>query len=85
MKHFKTAIKDSYVLVDNGKNEQDMIHVALASDSNYARYVGVAVSSVIKNNPNRAVHFHLFFDEIFDEYTQKIKSLLSQGGVIHIS
>lgn len=82
MSVFHQAIKDSYVLVDNGKSEQDMIHIALASDRNYSKYVGVSVLSASQNNPNHPIHFHLFFDDIFDDDVDKIKNLdvLKNGG-----
>lgn len=62
----------------------DMMHIALAFDDNYAMPAGVTISSVICNNPDIHLCFHLFTDQISPANLEKFKQLVSATTTIKI-
>lgn len=54
-----------------------MMHIAFCLDDNYIKYCFVVIASIIYNNQNEAITFHLFSDGITDENKQKLQSWLS--------
>lgn len=54
-----------------------MMHIAFCLDDNYIKYCSVVIASIIYNNQNEAIMFHLFSDGITDENKQKLQSWLS--------
>lgn len=79
--HTETSFTNQ--LVSNNFN-----HIALGFDDNYAMPAGIAVYSVIKNNPESNLHFHLFVDNVSEENIAKFKSLANQNilfSIYHIN
>lgn len=51
------------------------LHIAIASDENYARFVATLITSVIKNNSNfQQISFHLLSNGISETTLDKIKA-----------
>lgn len=59
------------------------IDIALCSDENYIPYLGISILSIIKKNPNKNIHFHLFITGIKEQDISKINSI--QNKNINIS
>lgn len=53
------------------------MHIAFCLDDNYIKYCSVVIASIIYNNQNEAITFHLFSDGITNENKQKLQSWLS--------
>lgn len=53
------------------------MNIAFCLDNNYVKYCSVVISSIIYNNQNESITFHLFSDGITDENKQKLQSWLS--------
>lgn len=54
-----------------------MMHIAFCLDDNYIKYCSVVIASIIYNNPNEEITFHLLSDGITNENKQKLQSWLS--------
>lgn len=65
-------------IVFNGHSLQDdYFNITYASDKKFIYGVGVSVTSVIINNPNMKIHFHIFLDEVDDANRDLFKKLIS--------
>lgn len=73
--NYLNCIKWQQTIVNNVIDTTNALHIALVSDINYSKYVGVALQSVAINNPNTPLYFHLFFDDIHDNDIEKYQSL----------
>lgn len=51
------------------------VHVAFAVDAKYVQHMGVAITSVIVNNPGVNLHFHLVYDAMFEDDLSKLKKI----------
>ncbi|MEO6919976.1 MAG: glycosyltransferase [Collimonas sp.] len=58
----------------------DPMHVAFGVDINYYRGMGVAMASVMKNNPGMTFVFHVFAFSITDDSRRRLAELESQYG-----
>lgn len=61
-----------------------MMHIALTFDNNYAMPAGITIFSIIKNNPNSSIHFHLIVDSISKENITKFKQLIQSNVCISL-
>ena len=43
------------------------VHIAFASDANYVRHMGVAMTSLLVHNPTAAFHFHIIYDSMEEQ------------------
>ena len=77
------AINDAVVKqthFDNGlpyPADIECLHVAYGLDANYIRAAGVAMVSLIKNNPAYHWHFHVFASSVFPEDLERFQSLVA--------
>ena len=62
---------------------QETLHIAFCFDDNYAMPAGIAMSSVIINNPDKNLFFHLFANKVsnkkienFNQLSQKNTSII---------
>lgn len=60
--------------------DADSIHVAFGVDANYFRGMGVAIVSVLKNNPGVVFVFHVFAFSITDDSRRRLAELESKYG-----
>lgn len=61
------------------------LHIAFGVDSSYFRGMGVAIASVIKNNPQMRFVFHVFAFSVSDDSRRRIALLEQQYAIrIHI-
>lgn len=84
----KSTISHTETSFTNQIISNDFNHIALGFDDNYAMPAGIAVYSVIKNNPESNLHFHLFVDNVSEENIAKFKSLANQNilfSIYHIN
>ncbi|EJL92773.1 LPS:glycosyltransferase [Herbaspirillum sp. CF444] len=65
----------------------DVLHIAFGVDSSYFRGMGVAIASVIKNNPAMRFVFHAFAFSVSDDSRRRIVQLEAQYAIeirIHV-
>ena len=55
----------------------NIINIAYCTDSNYLEHVGVSISSIVHNNLNNNIHFHVFLYDVSQEEQQKLQQLSS--------
>lgn len=58
---------DEIMLIKNKLSESKTLNITFCFDNNFAMPCGVAITSVIKNNPNINLHFHLFSEDVSDD------------------
>lgn len=63
-------------------NSEHVLHILLCFDNNYTLSAGVDIISVIENNKNQNIHFHLFTHNISDENRQKLATIKSENIAI---
>jgi lipopolysaccharide biosynthesis glycosyltransferase len=64
-------------IILNNKTSPEQWHVLLCFDDDYALPAGVNIHSIIKNNADKALHFHLFMQNVSDANKSKIAQLVS--------
>lgn len=53
----------------------DEIHIAFTVDERYVRHMGVAITSIILNNPDVNLSFHIIYDGMAEDDFAKLKRL----------
>jgi lipopolysaccharide biosynthesis glycosyltransferase len=56
-------------------NNEQVLHILLCFDNNYALSAGVDIISVIENNQKNQIHFHIFTHDISEENRKKFASI----------
>jgi lipopolysaccharide biosynthesis glycosyltransferase len=51
------------------------INIAYCSDSNYLEHVAVSITSIILNNMNHNIHFHVFLYDVVPEEQDKLQKI----------
>lgn len=69
---FSLEIYNQENLVIN-HNDEEAWNIAYATDGSYAKFMGISIFSILKNNPNRNINFHLFVTEVDTQDIEKIK------------
>lgn len=78
MINFESIIKNKKTIISNcDKNRCKEWHILLCFDNNYALPAGVNIFSIIKNNPNKAIHFHLFMQNVSEDNKSKLEQLIT--------
>ncbi|MCX8655282.1 hypothetical protein J3U08_00550 [Gilliamella sp. B2894] len=75
-------ISKTTTLFNNSLTSLDTLHVALCFDDNYAMPAGIAMSSVILNNPNKNLVFHLFANNVSNEKILRFNQLNKENTSI---
>ncbi|MCO6551215.1 MULTISPECIES: glycosyltransferase family 8 protein [unclassified Gilliamella] len=71
-------IEGKKTIIDNESNDTNtQWHILLCFDDNYALPAGVNMYSIISNNPNKKLHFHLFMQNVSNDNKCKIEQLSS--------
>ncbi|OCG28465.1 hypothetical protein A9G11_10755, partial [Gilliamella sp. wkB108] len=68
----------SFPFLDN----KQILHILLCFDNNYTLSAGVDIISVIENNLNQNIHFHLFTHNVSDENRRKLTSIKADNLAI---
>lgn len=63
------------------KNENVDIHIAFGIDINFARGMGICITSVILNNLEKNIMFHIFTDKMNKADLEKLKELTKYKNV----
>jgi lipopolysaccharide biosynthesis glycosyltransferase len=61
----------------NNKTASEQWHILLCFDDDYALPAGINIYSIIKNNADKALHFHLFMQNVSDANKCKVAELTS--------
>lgn len=64
----------------DGNITSDAAHIAFAVDDKYIDYIGVAMYSIIKNNPNLSIHFHILTDKISQDNHHRLLQMVPKVG-----
>lgn len=73
MKAIEALLKSEEFLVK--KEFENPINIAFATDSKYAKYLGVVITSILENNKGSDISFHIFLTGIDSKNSQKLKNL----------
>lgn len=57
------------------------MHIAFGIDANFALGMGVCMTSIILNHPNRPIHFHVFTDRIGEDDLIRLKELQASYSI----
>lgn len=60
-------------------------NIAFCADDNYIKYVGVSIFSILENNPDLMLNFHLFVTEIAEEDKEKLRNISSNSKNFNLS
>ncbi|MCO6554609.1 MAG: hypothetical protein J6572_06320 [Gilliamella sp.] len=63
-------------------NNEHVLHILLCFDDNYALSAGVDIVSVIENNKNNQIHFHIFTHNVSEENRKKFATINSDNASI---
>lgn len=55
------------------RHNGDVIHIVFNIDDRFARHCGVTISSVIRNNPARAIHFHILGLDVSEKNKERLR------------
>jgi lipopolysaccharide biosynthesis glycosyltransferase len=69
----------------NPASGPETLHVGFGFDANYARPMGVSLTSIAVNNPTTNIHAHLFSRLLGDEELVKLEALVEQHPHLGIS
>lgn len=58
----------------------ETIHIAMAFDDNYARHCGVTIASILQNNAENEICFHLLTMGVPDNNKEKLQSITNKRG-----
>lgn len=73
-------VEDKKSIIVNGNiNINQEWHILLCFDDHYALPAGVNISSIIANNQNKFLHFHLFMQDISKENQEKFAQVVSEN------
>jgi len=68
-------------LEEGGDKGMEKMHIALASDNNYAQHLGVTLISILENSNNPTeINFHILENGINEENKEKIHSISRKHG-----
>lgn len=61
------------------------MHIAFCVDRIYARYMGIAMTSIVMNHIGLKIHFYIIYDEIDSLDIGKLRAFTSLYGKVNIS
>ncbi|WP_276310301.1 glycosyltransferase family 8 protein, partial [Brenneria alni] len=56
-------------------NNEEPIHIAYCTDANYLEYVAISITSIILNNLNEEIYFHVFLYDVSQDEMKKLKNI----------
>lgn len=69
------SLVNKEINIFSGLCNDDSLHIAFAVDDKFIKPTGIAITSIVYNNPQRHFHFHIFTSSLSDESIDKIKKL----------
>lgn len=69
------CIENKEELINSLNTEKEVVHLSFGINDSYARGMGIAVFSVLENNPDLRFHIHLFGTKLSEETKNKILEL----------
>jgi lipopolysaccharide biosynthesis glycosyltransferase len=70
---------------DTSTARSEVMHIAFGVDASYFRGMGVAIASIVKNNPNRPFVFHVFAFAVSEDSRRRIAQMEKIcGAPIHV-
>lgn len=66
---------DEIMLIKNKPSEGETLNITFCFDDKFAMPCGVAITSVIENNPNINLHFHLFSEDVSDDSLSRFSKI----------
>lgn len=60
----------------NASSHPNMIHVVFATDANYIQHLAVTIASIVSNNTNAQLHFHIVFRSVADTDQKRLGDFL---------
>ncbi len=78
------AIKETLEFGVKCPKYEEVLNIAYGVDKNFMFGAAISITSVLINNKNNAIHFHLFTDYIDDKYIKCVQELVSRYQT-HIS
>ena len=77
MEFFNNIITERKVIQKNFDGDhKKIIHIAFGIDANFALGMGVLMTSIILNNKNKQICFHVFTDALYQEDLDKLYELV---------
>lgn len=76
-KLLKDSMVKTIIEINQSKHHDGFFNIGYGSDSDFLYGVGVSVSSIIMNNPNVKIHFHIFVDVLSDKNIALFKALIT--------
>jgi lipopolysaccharide biosynthesis glycosyltransferase len=83
MELFSNSILSTKKLIQESKfdNNKEVVHIGFGIDVRFALGMGVLMTSIILNNPNKKFGFHVFTDKISDEDIARLEVLAKNEAV----
>ncbi|WP_189339519.1 glycosyltransferase [Pectobacterium peruviense] len=78
----KTVIEKHISINEKNVKPEKSFHIAYGVDKNFLFGAAISMTSVIINNKEKELNFHIFTDYIDDEYTTRATELSKKFGVI---
>ena len=69
------SLVNKEVSIFSGSGSNDCLHIAFAVDDKFIKPTGIAITSIVYNNPGQCFHFHIFTSSLCDNNVDKIKKL----------
>lgn len=72
----KRAVHETNCFTNQAESKNREIHIGFGINAAYARPMGVAIASIVVNNPDLSLVFHVFESSIEEEDIQRLKILV---------
>ena len=76
--HYSDKFLKTTLVLNKKAQITEGYHIAYCFDDNYAMPAGLSLMSVIENNPNIAINFHLFTNNLSKQNLSKFETLAKQ-------
>lgn len=78
----KEFIKKTYKIINN--HLENPVHIAFAVDHKFINYAGISIYSILKNNCNKEIIFHIFTPLLENKNFHEFKNLEFKNFSLHI-
>ncbi len=78
----KEFIKKTYKIINN--HLEKPVHIAFAVDQKFINYAGISIYSILKNNCNKEIIFHIFTPLLENKNFHEFKNLEFKNFSLHI-
>lgn len=77
MEPLQNVVLEKSIWVDAEFDEKEALHVAFGIDANFALGMGVLMFSMLKNNPDLPIVFHVFTSGLYPEDLERLRQMAS--------